>query len=160
MKIKLYCRIVLLVVVASLLCVTALAQDEEEARSPLELKLTTRTTAFCVGSPMMFEMEVTNNGQKDVAINKAQLWSEFSYTSLNPGRRMAGAWGRQFDNRGGQLILQPGDSYHTEYELELPADFFRAAGHYSIKTMMDHIFSNEIEFELYDCGKPQEVKEQ
>ncbi|MBV9958910.1 MAG: hypothetical protein JO360_10835 [Acidobacteria bacterium] len=61
---------------------------------------------------------------------------------------------------GGNFILPSGESYRSTYAFELPPDFFNAAGTYTLRTYIDHTYSNEVTFELYDCGRPQEVKEQ
>jgi hypothetical protein len=161
MKIKMYCRIILLIVFTSLLSITALAQDESEAKSPLEVKLTTQTIATCVGSPLKLELELTNNGQADVVISKTHLWKEFSYSfSSSAGKSRSGGQGWNTNAPPAKLTLQPGISYRSTHEFALDSDFFQEAGHYTLQIMIDHIFSNEVEFELYDCGKPQEVKEQ
>ena len=64
------------------------------------------------------------------------------------------------DSAGGNFVLKSGATYQTTYEFPLTSDFFQQAGTYTFKTSFTHIFSNEVTFELYDCGKPQEVKEQ
>lgn len=161
MKIKTYCQIIPLLVLASLLSITAFAQDESEAKSPLELKLTAQTTAFCIGSPLALELEVTNNGQKDIALSNTYLWRDFSYAYLaQKGRDRSGASSTRVDNVGRSFVLHPGESYRSTYELQLPSNFFQEAGTYTLMTYLDDIYSNEVTFELYNCGNPQEVKEQ
>lgn len=161
MKLKPCCQIILLAVCASLLSITAWAQDEREPKSPVEFKLTTQMTAFCVGSPLKLELEVTNNGQYDFAFRRMDLWREFSYSSSTKNGSSIGGMSRQPDNAEGGLILHPGESYRSTFELPLDAAFFQAAGTYTVNTKLYQLlFSNDVEFELYDCGKPQEVKEQ
>jgi hypothetical protein len=159
MKIRRYGRLILLVVFASLLSINALAQDEDEFKSPLELKLTAQTTAFCVGSPLKLELEVTNNGRQNIAFRELDLWREFFYSraTLNGGESSS-KW--PSDNAQGRLNLHPGESHRSTFELPLDSDFFQRAGKYRLRTVLYHVFSNDLEFELYDCGRPQEVKEQ
>lgn len=155
-----YRQIAVLVALLSLFSISVSAQDESEAGSPLEIRLTTQTVAPCIGSPLMLEMDVTNNGQKAVTISTARFWESFSFAYVpQTGRGWSGgiSWPKQ--NRG-RLILSPGDSYHTEYELGQTEFSFQSAGHYTLRTSLDHIYSNQVEFEVYDCGRPQEVKEQ
>jgi hypothetical protein len=142
---------------------TAFAQDESEAelKSPLELRLTAQATAFCVGTPLMLELEVTNDGQNDVSINRGRVWKEFSYGYSAPkGKSRSGGMGMLTDSVAGNFMLKTGASYRTTFEFPLTSDFFQEAGTYTLKTSLTHLFSNEVTFELYDCGKPQEVKEQ
>src|SRR2546423_12474378 len=171
MKLRQFSQLILLIVCASLLSITALAQDESEAKSPLELKLTARTTAFCVGSPLLLELEVMNNSQKDIETPKSHLWKQFSYALLDPESinksagtdrffSKAGGMDKDIDDHAEKLILHPGQSYRATYEFQLSNDFFQEAGHYTLMMYLDHVLSNNVEFELYDCGKPQEVKEQ
>ena len=160
MKLRQFGQLILLIIFASLLSITALAQDESEAKSPLEIKLTARTTAFCVGSPLVLELEVTNNGQKDVSINKSHVWKDFSYAYSARNRERSGGTMTRDENGGGNFILHPAETYRSTYEFALPSDFFQTAGAYRLTTHIDFIYSNEVTFELFDCGVPQEVKEQ
>ncbi|HEY0544044.1 MAG TPA: hypothetical protein VGC91_01510 [Pyrinomonadaceae bacterium] len=161
MKLRQFGQLILLIIFASLLSITALAQDESEAQSPLEVKLTTQTIAPCVGSPLKLELELTNNGQADVVISKAHLWKEFSYAYSAPeGKSRSGGRGWNTNAPQVKLTLQPGMSYRSTREFALDSNFFQEAGHYSLQIIIDHIYSNEVTFELYDCGRPQEVKEQ
>jgi hypothetical protein len=163
MNIRLYRQIILLFVFASLLSITAFAQgkDEAEAKASLELKLSAITPALCIGLPLKLQLEVTNISQKDVLLNTASVWSQFSYeyNAADGGGRGGGA-GISSGASGEKFVLSPGMSYQSTYEFSLASEFFQEAGNYTIKTNLDSVFSNEVKFELYDCGKPQEVKEQ
>ena len=147
MNIGLHSRIILLVVLASLLS-------------------STNTPALCIGSPLVLRLEVTNISQTDVEISEARMWMQFSYTYLDNdtgggmGINHGGGIGQGGGSREKKLVLSPGMSYQSTHEFPLDFDFFQEAGAYTLETALDSVYSNDVKFEIYDCGKPQKVEEQ
>lgn len=166
-KINKHWQLILLSTLTLLLSMTVQAQgtsqdkSQEQTKTSMELKLNTMTTAICIGSPLMLELELTNVSQEDISISQKVMWSNFSY-SYYPmsGSGRSGGMSSVNTAREVKVRLQPGMSYRSTYEFPLDSDFFQDPGNYSLKTKVNSIFSNEVKFELYDCGKPKEVEEQ
>ena len=163
-------RFSLLVVFTLLISIGVQAQTEddlpgsapEESRPSLELKLSTITPVQCIDSPLVLELEITNISQEEVLIDKSALWRNFSYSfDATDGSGKGGAIGISHCGEGGEKItLSPGMTYWTTHVFPLAFDFFQLAGAYSLMTNFDSIHSNDVKFELYDCGTPQKIEDQ
>jgi hypothetical protein len=135
--------------------------EEFKGKPALELKLSTLTPALCIDSELVLELEITNTGTEAVLINKARLWKYFSYGFSRPdgsGRGGGSAEGN-FGGRGEEVLLQPGMIYRSSHKFSLADEFFAEQGNYTLKTDLDSISSNSVEFELFQCGMMKEVED-
>src|SRR4051812_4937487 len=58
----------------------ALAQEKvKKKKEPLKAELTTPAATLCPGGSLALEMQLTNEGQETIRIDKADLWSGFTY---------------------------------------------------------------------------------
>lgn len=140
-----------------------LEQDVSLSYTPrLNMKLTTLTPLLCIDSPLVLELEITNISEEEVPINKSDIWKSFSYAYDRTDD--SGSGGRMGGNKGGgreeRIVLTPGMSYRSKHEFSLAFDFFQEPGNYTLKTEIDLDDSNEVKFELYQCGIPKRVEEQ
>jgi hypothetical protein len=152
----------LLCLLAGLLTVTILAHaqsageesETEKAKPPLELKLSTTSMMLCLGSALPLNLELTNRGSKEIKIDKFDIWNQFTYGYLED--RSAGRGGGQgsgCDHCLPDLInLKTDKPYESFFNFSLENDFFKDVGKYSIRVYVEHVSSNEVEFELYNCN--------
>lgn len=160
---RLCSQLILLLVFMSLLPLTALAQDEAKTGAPLELRLTTVTPSLCIDSPLKLELEVVNVSFEDVLLDTSKVWGQFSYShvaSSDYGDRNGGGGIGYPRPREQNIVLQPGMTYRSTHEFSLAFNFFQSPGNYTLMTLINSIFSNEVKFELYDCGKTQKIEDQ
>ena len=135
----------------------ALAQENSapaKASLPaLELKLSSRSLMGCVGSSLPLELELTNRGSEIFRVEKFDIWSHFRYGFL--GQRDTGCGGGQGSScnecLGNIAVIKPNDSYQSSFGFDLKSDFFKDAGKYEIRLVIDGVESNRVEFELFSC---------
>jgi hypothetical protein len=141
--------------------------------APLKLKLSTLKSSLCLGSSIDLQLEIQNVGAEEIKIDKADLWASFSYYGgVDPGTT-SGRGGGQSSGcdhcRGNYLTLLPGVAYWDKHEFKRNDDFFDHAGRYFISTSLPYKIgstdrpsegSNDVEFELFQCGRIQDSKEQ
>lgn len=127
----------------------------------LEIKLRTLTPTACIGSSLKLEIEMTNTGPDVVTIDKVDVWSSFSFSYYLPdpeGAGMGGNWNSGCSHcRGNYIVIEPGATYWEAHEISLSSfEFFKKADKYTLTTGIDSVSSNEVIFELYDCGNTKE----
>ena len=140
--------------------------------SPLKLKLSTLKSSLCLGSLVDLQLEIQNLGAEEIKIDKADLWASFSYYGGNDPDTTSGRGGGQSSGcdhcRGNYLTLLPGVAYWDKHEFE-PNDVFDHAGRYFISTSLPYTIgntdrpsegSNDVGFELFQCGRVEDSKEQ
>lgn len=168
-------RLVFLAAISSLLPLAVHAQgkvsqepaesDAQKNKPSLELRLRTLTPMACIGSKLELEIEIINTGRETVRIERTELWSSFLlflYRQDSEEAGMGEGWGSGCDHCGGNdIVIEPGATYWDSHELLLrDSDFLKTADKFTLSTEVHSIWSNGVIFELYDCGKPQEAKEQ
>lgn len=125
----------------------------EKKKDALELKLSAPMTTLCAGVSIDLELNIKNLSQEVVKINKADLWSEYFYSQINPdGSGRTGGTTSCYNCGKDILTLYPGDSYWEAHKFPLESAFFRRIGKYGISTSINSVTSNDVEFELTDCG--------
>lgn len=161
---------VFLLAIVSFITSFVYAQDvskgKEETKPSLELKLTNITPSLCIDSPLLLELEVTNISDDEVVVDISKLWSQFSYSTAfvadqgGRGGNMSGGLGIGSSLvREQNTVLHPGTSIHSSHEFSLAFDFFQNSGAYTLMTQINSVLSNEVRFELYDCGKTQKIED-
>jgi hypothetical protein len=125
----------------------------DSPQAELKLVLSSPTMMLCLGSPLPLEMQLINQGDREVRIDKSELWTGFSYGFSRPdgsggGGGEASSWISDRD----VVVLKPGENYVSSFQYQLAGSFFNDAGGYVFKTNYQHVSSNEITFELYDCN--------
>jgi len=145
----------------------ALSQDRVDEKS-LKMELSTPAASLCPGGTLELEMQITNESQQVIRIDRADLWGSFSYGAepvVNPdgsGSGTAGGGDMKIGNykRVAYVTIPPGETFWTKYSFKLDKDFFREAGKYTLKTYVTYELegkidlpadSNEIEFEVFEC---------
>jgi hypothetical protein len=141
--------------------------------APLKLKLSTLKSSLCLGSSVDLQLEIQNVGLEEIKIDKADLWASFSYYGGNDPETTYGRGGGQQISgcahcRGNYLTLLPGVAYWDKHEFKPNDDFFDHAGRYFISTSLQYKIgstdrpsegSNDVAFELSQCGRVQDSKE-
>ena len=61
--------------------------------------------------------------------------------------------------RSVEVLLHSGMTYRSTHKFSLADEFFRERGIYTLKTNLDSISSNTVEFELFQCGMMKEVED-
>ena len=128
--------------------------DEKPQLPPVELKLSTTSMMLCLGSALPLNLELTNRGSKEIKIDRFDIWNQFTYGYLED---------RSADRGGGQgsgcyhclpdlINLKTDKPYESSFNFSLENDFFKDVGKYSIRVYVEHVSSNEVEFELYNCN--------
>lgn len=142
------------IVLAAALVFSAKGNAEQDKRqSELQMTLSTTTVMLCLGSSLPLDLEITNQGNHEVKIDKFELWKRFSYSlSRTDGSgRGGGMASSYYPSRANYVTLKPGGRHESSFEYPL-GDFFKDAGMYTIKMTVDEISTNEVSFELYDCN--------
>jgi hypothetical protein len=131
--------------------------DSEKKKDALELKLSTLKTTLCAGTSIDLELEIKNISQEVVKIDKADLWTQYSYSKSYPDGNGTGRAGGLASNcgdcHGNFITLFPDETYWTTYKFSLSGEFFSEAAKYHIATSVNSNTSNKLDFELIDCGK-------
>ena len=128
--------------------------DEKPQLPPVELKLSTTSMMLCLGSALPLNLELTNRGSKEIKIDRFDIWNQFTYGYFGD---------RSADRGGGQgsgcyhclpdlINLKTDKPYESSFNFSLENDFFKDVGKYSIRVYVEHVSSNEVEFELYNCN--------
>ena len=142
-----------------LLLAVGVAQAQTKAeggKGELELKLSATTTTLCLGASLDLGLEIKSASPKTVKIDRADLWRDFSYSSppKDDGFKSHGGYASGCSHcRGNLTFLYPGDTHWAAHRFSLAGEFFRKAGKYRIETSLHSAKSNEVEFEIMDCGK-------
>ena len=149
----------------------AYAQNMEPERhegpaksAALKLTLTAVESSVCSNRPLLLELQIENVGQEEIKIDKADLWSSFSYGYLErDSDRLMGRGGGMGTScshcREKYISLLPGTAAWEKHEFKLH-EFFQDAGDYSLSTRVPYkigdkeldVESNEIEFEVRSCS--------
>jgi hypothetical protein len=107
----------------------------------------------CVGSPLPLDLEITNRGSYKFKVDKFEIGSSFTY----------GFFGDRESGRGGGMgigcgecspdfvSIDPDGTYKSSFNFDLTNDFFKDAGKYVIRTRVEGVDSNQLEFELFSC---------
>ena len=158
-------RHVILIAIFALVSLAVHAQDasgrEVELNPSLQLQLTTVTPSICISSPLSLELNVTNISREVVTVDTSKLWSQFSYVFAGfADQARSGALGVGTSRMHEEMtILYPGMTYQSFHEFPLEFEFFHPSGEYRLSTQINSIFSNEVRFELNDCGKSQKIED-
>lgn len=107
------------------------------------------------------EIEITNSGQDVIAVDKVDLWSSFSFSYHSPDPEYTGLGGTQISGcshcRGDFIVIEPGATYWEAHDISLASfGFFKKADKYILTTGIGSVSSNEVIFELYECGNAKE----
>lgn len=158
-------RVYLLACLFIFIAGVAQAQTDSEKKDALELKLSAPNTTLCVGTSIDLELEIKNISQEVVKIDKADLWDSyyFFHSNADGSKQMRGQTSRHLDEGpyyGDFMVLYPGETYWGTHKVLLENEFLRKAVKYSMDTLIeayrsksiDTIYSNEVDFELIDCG--------
>lgn len=145
----------LAIVLAGTLVFSIKAKPEQDKRqSELQMTVSTTTMMLCLGSSLPLELEIANQGNQEVKLDKSDLWNRFSYSfSRTDGSGRSGGMASSCSHcRGHYVVLKPGGRYESSLEYPLDVPFFKDPGNYSIKMNYEQISTNELSFELYDCN--------
>lgn len=129
------------------------SEEQDNHQSDLRMTLSSTSLMLCLGSQLPLDLEITNLGNREVKIDKADLWNRFAYGfSGRDGSGRGGGRGSSCNHcRGNYVVLPPGGRYESSFEFPLD-DFFKDSGEYNIKMTYDQVSTNELAFELYDCN--------
>ena len=127
--------------------------QQDKPQSDLRMTLSSKSLMLCLGSSLPLDLEIANLGDREVKIDKVDLWNRFSYGfSGRDGSGRGGGRGSSCNHcRGNYVVLQPGGRYESSFEFPLD-DFFKDAGEYTLKMTYEQLLTNELTFELYDCN--------
>jgi hypothetical protein len=126
---------------------------QDSPQPELKLVLSSATMMLCLGSRLPLEVQLANQGDREVRIDKSELWTEFRYGFSRPdGSGRGGGEASSWIPGGDVVVLKPGEHYVSSFQYQLDGSFFKDAGGYVFKTNYQHVSSNEITFELYDCN--------
>lgn len=127
--------------------------QQHKPQSELRMTLSSNSLMLCLGSLLPLDLEITNSGNREVKIDKADLWNQFSYGfSSTDGVGRGGGRGSSCSHcRGNYVVLPPGGRYESSFEFPLD-DFFKDTGEYTLKMKYEQLSTNELTFELYDCN--------
>jgi hypothetical protein len=128
--------------------------DSEKKKDALELKLSAPNTTLCAGTSIDLELEIKNISLEVVKIDKADLWTQYSYSkSFSDGTGRAGGQASNCNHCHGDFImLYPDEAYWTIHKFSLNSEFFSEAAKYHIAASLNSSTSNKLGFELIDCG--------
>jgi len=142
------------VFVASMLVAGATAAQtaSPEAKSAIELKLSSTSLMMCVGSSLPLTVELTNRGVENVKVDKSAIWNTFGYGFMGNRQFRGGGMGSSCSHcQPDFVVLTPDQKYTSSFNFDLKNDFFKDAGKYDIQLMFAGAQSNELEFELFSC---------
>ena len=130
------------------------AAEYKKGSLPIEVKLSTTSMMLCLGSGIPLNLELTNHGRDEIRIDKFDLWSHFSYGHDAHDGIGRGGGETSFCERcrGTYTILKPDKAFESSFTFPLEGEFFKNAGSYSIKVDIEGTYSNQVEFELYNCN--------
>ena len=144
--------------------VAAERDEQADKREAVRLTLSTLESSICANRPLSLKLQIENVGQAEIKIDRADLWSSFSYSYLTrDSDRLSGRGGGMGTGcshcRGNYISLLPGTARWEKHEFNLN-NFFQDEGDYSLRTGLPFIIgdkgfkveSNEIEFEVRPCG--------
>jgi hypothetical protein len=163
-------------VTLAMLASVAPAQVRAPITQPeLKLTLSTKNWTRCLGSYLMLELQVENIGRAPAHIDPADLWSYFAFAFRGQDAggpqplRMGGSGRGSSGGPAKYLSIEPGLSQTFSFRHSLNKGFFDEAGKYTINISIPYygpgdrefvVDSNDVEFELSDCGVIRESEQQ
>jgi len=130
---------------------------QDERQSELQMTVSTTAMMLCLGSSLPLELKIANEGNREVKIDKVDLWNRFTYGFSRPDGSGGGGVGGGTASgcshcRGNYVVLKPSGHYESSFKFLLVDPFFKEPGMYRIKMHYEQISTNELSFELYDCN--------
>ena len=128
--------------------------EQDERQSELQMTVSTTSMLLCLGSSLPLELQIANEGNGEVKIDKVDLWNRFTYGFSRPdGSGCGGGTASDCSHcRGNYVVLKPSGHYESSFKFLLVDPFFKEPGTYRIKMNYEQISTNELSFELYDCN--------
>lgn len=135
--------------------------ESHNCKQNLEIKLRTLTPLACLGSSLKLELEVTNNGEDEVRLNRAYFWNSYHFSPLilqgkDQKRKYFITHYWPVTTNEDIFYLAPGAT-HIETR-DWPPEEVDLAGTYTLE-MYIHGTKNRLQFELSDCGNLQKIED-
>jgi len=129
------------------------AQNEQQnGKSPWKLKLSSSSMRVCLGSSLPLELEVTNQSNDDIRIDKLNLWQDFSFQRSGSTGERGWLTIDYIHGPNDSVLVKADASYRSTYDFSLQDNFFGFPEKYIIKLHYEQVYSNEVSFEIYDCN--------
>lgn len=135
--------------------------EEIEPNRSLEIKLRALNPTTCIGTSLWMEVEIINTSLDPIRIGKDGVWASLSYKLYRTDSDEVRLGATYFSGTSlDYFVLGGGESYRDTYEISLKGKlFFRKPDKFALMTRIETVSSNEVTFELCDCGNTiEEVK--